>query len=85
MLQMEEEKVEQIKEAEVLQEKRQVRAFLGLAGNYRKFIPVFAEIVARLTGFTEKGQPNLVKWSDAHIGAFKSLKDQLTRAPILRL
>ncbi len=34
--------------------KRQVRAFLGLAGFYRKFIPNFAAIVVPLTDLTKK-------------------------------
>ena len=43
-LQMEEEKVEKIKQAKCPRTKKQVRSFLGLAGYYRKFIPGFAQI-----------------------------------------
>ena len=62
VVQMEEEKLVKIKQAEVPKTKRQVRAFLGLAGYYRKFIPLFAEIAAPLTDLTKKGQSNYVKW-----------------------
>ncbi|XP_060569847.1 uncharacterized protein LOC132728257 [Ruditapes philippinarum] len=64
---------------------RQVRAFLGLAGYYRRFIPSFAEIAAPLTDLTKKGLPNRVRWGDEQERAFHTLKEQLTKSPILRL
>lgn len=65
--------------------KRQVRAFLGLTGYYREFIPNYAGISAPLTELTRKGESNLVKWAPAHEEAFRSLKQHVSRAPILRL
>uniref|UniRef100_A0A8C2IIM4 ribonuclease H n=1 Tax=Cyprinus carpio TaxID=7962 RepID=A0A8C2IIM4_CYPCA len=40
--------------------KTQVRAFLGLAGYYRCFIPNFSSLAAPLTDLTRKGQPEKV-------------------------
>lgn len=65
--------------------KRQVRAFLGLSGYYRDFIPSYAEISAPLTELTKKGEKNIVKWTDAHEKAFQAVKNKITHAPILRL
>ena len=43
--------------------KKDVRAFLGLTGYYRKFIPEYATIAAPLTELTKKEQPNCLAWS----------------------
>ena len=40
--------------------KKQVRAFLGLAGYYRKFLPGFSSVAALLTDLTRKNSPNHV-------------------------
>ena len=84
-LHMEEEKLQKIREATPPQTKRQVRSFLGLAGYYRKFIPHYADVAAPLTDLTKKGQPTKVVWGDSQAKAFKTLRDLLTSAPILRL
>lgn len=65
--------------------KRQVRAFLGLTGYYRGFIPNYAEISAPLTALTKKGENNIVKWSTAQEEAFQELKRRISSPPILRL
>lgn len=65
--------------------KRQVRAFLGLTGYYRDFIPGYAEISAPLTELTRKGESNIVKWTDIHENAFQELKSKIAHAPVLRL
>jgi hypothetical protein len=79
------EKLTRIKEAEVPKTKRQVRTLLGLAGNYRRFIPSFAEIAARLKDLTKKGLQKNVRWGDEQEKAFNTLKKQLTKSLILRL
>ncbi len=78
-------KVIAVRDAKIPETKKGVRAFLGLAGFYRKFIPNFAEIAVPLTDLTKKGQPNKVEWGDAQENALKSLKQALTSDPILKL
>ena len=59
---MEDDKVEKIEQAERPRTKKQVRAFLGLTGYYRKFIQNYAEIATPLTDLTKKGNPEKVVW-----------------------
>ncbi len=58
-----------------------VRSFLGLAGYYRAFVKNFASIVSPLTCLLKNDVPFL--WNDAQQQSFNTLKDVLTRAPIL--
>lgn len=55
------------------QDKKQARAFLGLTGYYREFIPKYAEITGPLVDLTKRGQPTRVKWQEDHQLAFDSL------------
>ncbi|KAL0173946.1 hypothetical protein M9458_029914, partial [Cirrhinus mrigala] len=64
--------------------KTQVRAFLGLAGYYRYFIPSFSSIAAPLTDLTRKGQPERVRWTEEAERAFQRIKQALTTEPVLR-
>ncbi|KAL1261364.1 hypothetical protein QQF64_006629 [Cirrhinus molitorella] len=64
--------------------KTQVRAFLGLAGYYRCFIPNFSSLAAPLTDLTRKGQPEKVSWGPAAEEAFQQVKTALTSEPVLR-
>ena len=59
----------------------QVRAFLGLASYYRRFVRGFSTIASPLTALTEKGKP--FEWSEACDVAFEKLKEVLTCAPVL--
>ena len=68
---------------------KELKAFLGLAGYYRRFVPGFAKI-ARPLNTLLVGIPNdkrlgshLLTWSEEAQTAFDSLKDTLTKAPIL--
>ncbi|XP_071486350.1 uncharacterized protein [Diadema antillarum] len=78
-------KVSQILNAEAPKTKTQVRAFLRLAGYYRKFIPNFAAIAVPLTDLTKKGLPNKVEWGNLEQRAFDTLKARLSAPPILHL
>ena len=60
---------------------KQVRAFLGLVGYYRKFIRGFAKIAKPLTLLTR--QQIKFDWTPEHQEAFIHLKDTIIQAPIL--
>ncbi|GBG69665.1 hypothetical protein CBR_g4495 [Chara braunii] len=74
-------KVVAVKEASVPTSLTQVRAFLGLASYYRRFIKGFAAIARPLTNLLRKGQP--LRWDAECQQAFATLKDALAMAPIL--
>ena len=68
---------------------REVRAFLGLAGYYRRFVPSFAAIARPLNNLLI-GIPNDVKshqcsieWTPDCQKSFSALKKALTEAPVL--
>ena len=61
---------------------KQVRAFLGLVGYYRKFITNFAKIVKPLTMLTRMDVK--FEWKETHQYAFMKLKEAIIQAPILR-
>ena len=61
---------------------KQVRAFLGLVGYYRKFIKNFTKIAKPLTVLTRMDVK--FKWTETHRCAFMKLKDAIVQAPILR-
>ena len=79
------ETVEKVLKAPVPCNKKQLRAFLGLVGFYRRFIPNYAAIAAPLTDATRKGAPNEVEWTEAQNNAFRELKTRVVNPPILRL
>ena len=58
-----------------------VRAFLGFANFYRRFIKEFSAIVAPLTRLTSKDVK--FHWSEEANGAFERLKKAFTCAPVL--
>ena len=60
---------------------KQVRAFLGLVGYYRKFIKGFAEIAKPLTLLTR--QQVKFDWTLGRQEAFVHLKEAIVQAPIL--
>jgi hypothetical protein len=59
----------------------QIRSFLGLLGNYRRFIPDYSRIAKPMTELLKK----VVKfvWSEACEKAFHTLRQHLTSAPVL--
>ncbi len=84
LIRPQERKVEAVRSAPRPKTKTQVRAFLGLAGYYRCFIPNFSSLAASLTDLTRKGQPEKVQWTSAAEEAFRNIKEALTSEPILR-
>ena len=60
---------------------RAVRAFIGFANFYRRFIRKFADIAAPLTALTQKDRK--FEWTEAAEGAFQRLKHAFTVAPVL--
>lgn len=84
-LEMLSEKVEQVISAPVPRTKKQLRAFLGLSGYYRRFIENYAMIVAPLTDALKGGGTTTLNWSSAQDKAFAKLKELLCAKPILRL
>ena len=55
--------------------KKQVHAFLGLTGYYRRFLPDYAGRAKPLTDLTQKHLPDSVVWTSECDAAFEDLKD----------
>ena len=64
--------------------KKQVRAFLGIIGYYRKFIPNYSALAAPLTDLTKKNKPTKVTWTSDCESAFQALKTYLCTSPVLQ-
>ena len=60
---------------------KQVQSFLGLANFYRRFVPRFADISQPLTALTRKNVKFV--WSEDCEKAFSTLKEKLTKPPVL--
>ncbi|GFO44658.1 Zinc finger protein [Plakobranchus ocellatus] len=65
--------------------KREVKAFLGLVGYYKEFVPNFAAVSAPLSDLVRKGQPNVMNWGDSQERAYNSLKVAVRSKPVLQL
>ena len=63
--------------------KKQVRAFLGITGYYRKFIPNYSALAAPLTDLIKKNKPTKVTWTSDCEPAFQALKTYLCTSPVL--
>lgn len=81
----EEDKVERLKDAPQPETKRQLRAFLGLAGYYRRFIPNYAAVALPLTDKTKKKSPDKIPWDEPCQRAFETLKARLSSFPVVVL
>ena len=77
-------KVEAVKNYKKPESKSEVRAFLGLTGYYRRFIPNYSSIAAPLTALTQKVKPENVQWDEENQRAFEKLKNALTSGPVLK-
>jgi hypothetical protein len=60
---------------------KDVRAFLGLTGYYRRFVEGYSAIAAPLSDLTHKDTPFV--WSEKEMAAFTQLKQSLVQAPTL--
>ena len=62
----------------------EVRAFMGKAGYYRRFVKKFAEIASPLTDLLkDKRKGDKVEFTPEAVAAFETLKEKLITAPIL--
>ena len=80
-----EENVAKIQNAPRPTTKKQIRSFLGLAGYYREYCPNFAAITVPLSDLTKKGCPNNVRWGPSQEKAYQTVRDMLSKDPVLRL
>ena len=78
-------KIRKVKEAPRPKTKKQVTAFLGLAGYYRNFIPNFAIVAQPLHETLKKYALNNIDWGEAQENSFVTLKNMLCKEPILQL
>ena len=81
----ENDKVDKIRNAAPPSNKKELRAFLGLAGYYRKFVPNFATTALPLTEKTKGKHPDKVQWDEKCDQAFRVLKEVLCNKPVLIL
>lgn len=80
---MMEDKVEAVRAWPTPRSVRDVRAFLGTAGYYRKFIRDFSAIAAPLSELTKDGVK--FDWTAPHEAAFVRLKVAIAQGPVLIL
>ncbi|GFW17647.1 retrovirus-related Pol polyprotein from transposon 17.6 [Trichonephila clavipes] len=77
-------KVQVIKDFPIPTNKTQVRAFLGLSGYYKRYIPEFSVIAAPLTDLlTGQNRKSTVDWNSSCQNAFEELKTRLSKNPVL--
>ena len=81
---MAEDKVRAIKEWGTPQTPTDLKAFLGLAGFYRRFIRHFAHTALPLYELVNV-LPKDFQWTPIHDQAFKNLKDKLSAEPVMSL
>jgi len=74
-------KIRAIEEYPVPKTVKDIRAFLGLAGYYRRHVRNFAELAKPLTNLTKKNVP--FEWTNEHWNAFDELKKSLSTEPLL--
>jgi hypothetical protein len=77
-----ERKVAAVREFPVPGNVKQLKAFLGLAGYYRRFVPNFSPIAKPLHRLTGKNVPYV--WGEEQDTAFRTLKDILCNKPLLQ-
>ncbi|GFV23956.1 retrovirus-related Pol polyprotein from transposon 297 [Trichonephila clavipes] len=77
-------KVQRILDFPVPRTKTQVRAFLGIAGYYRQYIPMFSSLAAPLTELLKgKSKKGYINWTSECQESFVQLKEKLSTNPVL--
>ncbi|GBM16261.1 Retrovirus-related Pol polyprotein from transposon 17.6 [Araneus ventricosus] len=77
-------KIEAVRNFPTPRTKTDIRAFLGLAGYYSHYIPMFSTIAAPLTDALKgKCRKGVVHWTEDCEKAFNSLKQALASKPVL--
>ncbi|KAK1556123.1 hypothetical protein QYE76_019031, partial [Lolium multiflorum] len=74
-------KIKTVEEWKTPTTQTEVRAFLGLAGYYRRFVEGFSSIARPMTQLLKKDKK--FEWTDKCEASFQQLKTRLTTAPIL--
>ena len=80
-LEVDHSKIEAVQKFPVPRSQTEVKSFLGLASDYRRFLPKFAEIARPLYKASETSTK--FEWAPEAQDAFESLKLKLTSTPIL--
>jgi len=80
-----EDKIEAVRDWPVPATLRELRAFLGLAGYYRRFVKGFSEIALPLTELTRNVTHQRLQWGTKQQLAFVELKQALQSTPVLAL
>jgi hypoxanthine-guanine phosphoribosyltransferase len=75
-------KVEAVVRFPAPENERDVKAFLGLVGYYRKFIEQFSALAKPLTDLLRKEK--LWQWTEMEQESFENLKEKLTKFPVLQ-
>ncbi|GFY16983.1 retrovirus-related Pol polyprotein from transposon 297 [Trichonephila clavipes] len=77
-------KVQTILDFPVPRTKTQVRAFLGIAGYYRQYIPMFLSLAAPLKELLKgKQKKGYINWTSKCQESFVQLKEKLSTNPVL--
>lgn len=76
-------KVQAVNNYRVPRTKTDLRAFLGLVGYYRQFIPQFSARSANLTDLTSTKQPEKLHLLDVHLREFEDLRKALQEDTVL--
>ena len=80
---LDEAKVAAIQDYKTPRTKKDVRAFLGLTGYYRRFIPGYAQLTAALSDLTKKDVPSKIQWNEDLEHDFQQLKREMVNRPVL--